>query len=85
MSNNTFSLVITAHDTIIYNGDAFSCTLTTPDGCLGLEAHHEPLLGILKKDSKISYTDAAAQKKTAAIKHGFFSFNRNKCTIVVGV
>jgi len=80
---NTFNLIITAYNEVIYDGEASYCGFITPIGSLGIEARHEPVLALLKEDSVILYDDSVRNRKTVPIKNGLLSFKKNKCIIVV--
>ncbi len=82
---NTFDLIIAAHNSLIYKGPAVYCGVTTPAGSLGLEAHHEPFLTVLKENSLIHYRTPSAEKKSVAVRNGLLSFKHNTCVMTVSL
>ncbi|MBU1087931.1 MAG: hypothetical protein KKD05_10525 [Candidatus Omnitrophica bacterium] len=80
---NTFNLMISAYNAILYNGRAVYCGITTVDGSLGFETRHEPMLSVLKENSDIVYKDAHGMEKTIQVVNGMLSFKNNECTIIV--
>jgi F0F1-type ATP synthase epsilon subunit len=80
---NTFNLTISAYNTIIYKGSAVYCGITTLDGALGIEARHEPVLGVLKENSLIVFKDAHGMEKSIQILSGMLSFKNNECMIII--
>ncbi len=81
----TFSLTIISDTKLIFKGKALYCGVTTLTGSLGLEAFHEPLLGILKDNSEINYTVKSGGQSSVAVENGMFSFKNNTCTITVQI
>ena len=82
---NTFQLIISAYNTIIYNGLVVYCGVKTQDGSLGLEARHESILCVLKENSAIQYRDSLGTERSIQIANGMLSFKSNECIITVGL
>jgi len=80
---NTFKLMISAYNSILYNGPVIYCGITTLDGSLGIKARHEPILSILEENSFISYKNTEGMDGSIQITSGMLSFNKNQCTIIV--
>ncbi len=80
---NTFELTIAAYDSILYRGNATMLIVSTPEGEIGIEAHHEPFLAILKEDSELRFSTADGSTQTARIRRGLLSFRENRCILTV--
>ncbi len=81
----TFTLTLVSDSKIIYSGLAGYCNVRTLNGEIGFEAFHEPFLGILAEDSRISYRDKSGNQGTVDIKSGIILFENNLCTITVSL
>ncbi len=80
-----FSLLIISESKSLFSGQAAYCGVTTQVGSLGLEANHEPMIGILKEGSNINYTDDTGKNSSVIIKNGMFMFKDNTCAITVSL
>jgi F0F1-type ATP synthase epsilon subunit len=74
---NTFPLIISGIHKTYFKGKAISMQLSTNDGCLGIEARHENILGILRASSIVTYKKEDGSSETIKIKDGIFSFVNN--------
>jgi len=81
----TFSLIIISESKLVFSGLALYCGVITHVGSLGLEAHHEPMLGILRDGSEINYTDEKGKELSVAIENGMFLFKNNACIVTVSI
>ncbi len=79
----TFQLSIITWNRSIYDGPVRLCTVTTPEGSIGLEAHHETFLAVLQDDSEVYYKDGDGNSSSVMVKNGILSFENNNCTITV--
>ena len=80
---NTFQLTIVAYNKLVFDGPARFCSVMTPGGSIGLEAHHENFLAVLKENSKISYRNAEGRDGSVKAESGLLSFENNTCTITI--
>ncbi|HBE02121.1 MAG: hypothetical protein A2096_16915 [Spirochaetes bacterium GWF1_41_5] len=81
---NEFRLVISSCLQIVYEGNVNYCGITTPDGSLGIEAHHEPFFALLREKSEI-ILKSGSNTRTIQAASGFLSFNENSCLIAAEV
>lgn len=78
----SFTLVIVSDSQTIFSGEAHYCGVTTLSGSLGLEAFHEPFIGVLQENSRISFTDSGGEDSSLIMQSGVLLFQNNTCTIV---
>ncbi|MBN2444100.1 MAG: F0F1 ATP synthase subunit epsilon [Spirochaetales bacterium] len=81
----SFHLTITAPQYLIFNDPAVYCKVTTLSGSIGIEAHHEPFLALLKENSSVTYKDESGAEKSILLESGLLSFFNNKCNIAVSL
>ncbi len=79
----TFDLTITSVTHVFYDGEAGFCGIITPDGSMGFEARHEPVLAVLKENSLVRYRDGVGQEHSVSAASGILSFRGNRCTITL--
>jgi len=81
---NTFMLSIVTDSKTIYSGQAEYCSIVTVLGSMGFEAFHEPFLGVLQDNSKLSYTESTGKICSAYLESGIITFKNNTC-IITGI
>ncbi len=79
----TFDLTITSVTHVFFDGQAGFCGITTPDGSMGFEARHEPVLAVLKENSIVHYRDSVGQEYSVSAASGILSFRGNQCTVTL--
>jgi F0F1-type ATP synthase epsilon subunit len=70
----TFKLVIASCARVVHRGEAVHCRVSTSEGDIGFEAHHEPFLAVLKAGSEIRYTAVPGNEARVEVAGGLLSF-----------
>lgn len=78
---NPFTLIITAIDGPLYNGDAFSVKLPGEDGEMTVLAHHQALITRLKEG--IILVKDASGEQTFPVESGVVEIANNKVTVLL--
>ena len=78
-----FSLVIASIDKTYFQGQASYLGITTPQGALGLEAHHENFMATLTPDSDLVYAPENGPQRTIRVKSASLSFIDNKAVVTL--
>ncbi len=78
---NPFTLIITAIDAPLYNGDAFSVSLPGEDGAMTVLAHHQALITRLKEGT-ILVKDAGGEQ-SFPVEGGVVEIANNKVTVLL--
>jgi len=81
----TFQLTISAAEKTIYRGKSSYCNLDSFSGNLGIEADHEPFLGLLRENSIVRFQDEAGADKTVSVESGVICFQNNSCLLTVSL
>lgn len=76
-----FTLIITAIDAPLYNGDAFSATLPGEEGVMTVLAHHQALITRLKEGT-ILVKDASGEQ-SFPVEGGVVEIANNKVTVLL--
>ncbi len=79
----TFPLTIVSDSKILFSGQARYCGITAFSGSIGFEADHEPFIGVLRKNTGITFIDSTSKEMTVKVESGILSFSENSCTITV--
>jgi F-type H+-transporting ATPase subunit epsilon len=77
-----FTLIITAIDAPLYNGEAFSVTLPGEEGNMTVLAHHQALITRLK-EGIILVKDASSGEHSFPIDSGVVEIANNKVTVLL--
>jgi F0F1-type ATP synthase epsilon subunit len=81
----TFKLIISAAESLVCNGQAVYCSLSTEKGSLGIEAGHEAFLGVLKENSQLRFRDEKGTETTVLVETGIVWFRDNECLLTVSI
>ena len=76
-----FTLIITAIDAPLYNGEAFSVSLPSEDGAMTVLAHHQALITRLKEGA-IVVKDATGEQ-SFPVDGGVVEIANNKVTVLL--
>ena len=76
-----FTLIITAIDAPLYNGEVFSVSLPGEDGAMTVLAHHQALITRLKEGT-IVVKDAAGEQ-SFPVEGGVVEIANNKVTVLL--
>ncbi|HEY4518128.1 MAG TPA: hypothetical protein VJG48_00705 [Candidatus Paceibacterota bacterium] len=62
---------------ILFEGEAKKVNVKTLSGEITLLDHHQPIISVLQKDSKIWLEDASSKRQDFAAQGGFLHLNGN--------
>jgi len=79
----TFNLTIATPEKIIYDGLASYCSFITPEGKMGVKAHHEPFMVVLKDRAEFLYRSDDNMEHTLNPVNAIVVFKQNKCSVIM--
>lgn len=81
MEKQTFNLVISKVNQLLFSGEAYSVNLPGVEGQFTVLPHHEPLISILAKGTiKI---DTAEKRREFDVKKGICEVHKNTVTVLI--
>lgn len=83
MEEKEFQLQIITPQKVVYNEKVLGVTAPGKEGCLGILAHHAPLLTSLKPGKVEIRTPDTLIKTVVNVQGGFLETSRNKVDILV--
>jgi len=79
----TFLLKVVKPDKTVFEGNAEYCRFTTPEGEMGVKAHHEQFMAVLKDNSTLLYRSSSGKESEIKILNGILTFKNNTCTVLI--
>lgn len=78
-----FTLKIIKPDKTVFDGRSVYCHLTTTEGEMGVKAHHEEFMAVLKDETDFLYREQDGTEKSLKVVNAILTFRNNSCTLVM--